>query len=269
MFKSDELIYIQMQKTACTHIAKLLAQLFKGEIIGKHNVATPEQIKSHPYFIGSIRNPWDWYLSLWTFGVSGRGALMYHLTKRNLLPTFKTMLKHPKTGYQPWLNALTKDVKTWRSVYSHSDDITAFRRWIALIHSSNNCNTLGQDNRYQNISQYVGLMTYRYLLLYCYDNQQLTVMNFSQFKQLYQFEQDTCYIDYFVRQEALETTLSHAIEHIRPLTTKEKSFIINAKKANTSIRMLSINEYYDQKSIDLIQNRDRLIIEKFNYSPLE
>jgi len=82
MFKGDELIYIQIQKTGCTHIASLLSMLFNGEIIEKHNTTTPEQIKSTKYILSSIRNPWDWYLSLWTYGVQGNGALMQRLTKK-------------------------------------------------------------------------------------------------------------------------------------------------------------------------------------------
>lgn len=50
MFKCDELIYIQMHKTGCTHIASLLSMLFNGEIIGKHNTATSEQLKSTQFF---------------------------------------------------------------------------------------------------------------------------------------------------------------------------------------------------------------------------
>ena len=73
-----------MQKTGCTHIASLLSRLFDGEQIGKHNAASDNQINSDAYFLSSIRNPWDWYLSLWTFGVQGNGGLMHRLTNKNL-----------------------------------------------------------------------------------------------------------------------------------------------------------------------------------------
>ncbi len=268
MFISDELIYIQMQKTAGSHIAKLLRQLFDGEMIGKHNPATLEQIKSGAYFVGSIRNPWEWYLSLWTFGVGGFGTVMRNLTKRNILPAMKILFKNPKTGYQHCLDAITKDVKTWRGVYTHSDDITAFRRWLVLLHDSNQANHITK-HYHSNIAQQFGWMTYTYLCLYCHADKPLSMMDFSQFAQLCQFEQDTCYIDDFIRQEALEQSLCNIIEKIRPLNAIEKSLIMDAKTTNTSHRALAISDYYDQACIELIQNRDKLIIEKFGYLPPE
>ena len=48
---------------------------------------------------------------------------------------------------------------------------------------------------------------------------------------------------------------------------EEKKLILDAKRSNASLRSLSILDYYDSESIDLIGHRDRLLIDKFNYSP--
>ena len=37
MFIADRLIYVELPKTACTHIGKLLALVVPGEQRGKHN----------------------------------------------------------------------------------------------------------------------------------------------------------------------------------------------------------------------------------------
>jgi hypothetical protein len=76
MFITDKLIYIQMPKTGSTHIALLLSQIFDGKEAEKHIAASKDQINSGVYLLSSIRNPWDWYLSLWTFGVQGNGSLL-------------------------------------------------------------------------------------------------------------------------------------------------------------------------------------------------
>lgn len=268
MFICDELIYIQMQKTGCSHIALLLSKLFEGETIGSHNSASLEQLKSTNYFISSIRNPWDWYLSLWTFGVQGRGGFMHHLTKRELHKSFRSFLKNPKKNYQVFFSELTKNVKIWRSVYDRSDHVESFRKWLRLINERSNSRYISK--RYGNavITSLCGLMTFRYLYLCCCNVKKLKKPGLiSSIDELIQFDSDNCYIDYFIRQEALEDTFCEAIEQVRPLTQKERELIFGLGRTNTSVRMLSIADYYDKESIDLIRSRDRLIIEKFDYSP--
>ena len=51
MFKCDQLIYLQLQKTGCSHIAFLLSKLFDGQIIGKHTPAPQEDIESNTYIL--------------------------------------------------------------------------------------------------------------------------------------------------------------------------------------------------------------------------
>lgn len=268
MFKCDELIYIQMHKTGCSHVASLLSKLFDGQMIGKHNAATPEDIRSTPYFISSIRNPWDWYISLWTFGVQGNGALMHQLTKRMLPKPSVSLLKNPMSSYQTYVREFTKDTETWRSVYDRSDSVESFRRWLRLIHDHTNSRYLGEGYGDTPIAKWCGLMTYRYLYLCCRNAQMLKgAARLSGFDDLVQFDRDNCYINYFIRQEALEATFCEAIAKVRPLTVTERELVLQLPKTNTSKRMLSSADYYDKESIELIRTRDRLLIEKFNYSP--
>lgn len=279
MFISDELIYIQMQKTASNHIVTLLSQLFEGQIIGKHNCASTEQIQTTPYFIASIRNPWDWYLSLWTFGVGGRGTVWERLTQKSLINLPKMLLINPKNGYQYYLNFLKKNTKKWQTVYQKNDDIAAFRQWLAWIHHIDNAYDLNEGYGDSNISHQVGFMTYRYLYLCCGFNplpkqlntkqlntEQLNT-NLADFSVLKNFDKQHCYINDFIPLENLGATLIKVLEKIRPLSDAEKSLIQNSEKTNTSSRPFPVGDYYNNQSIDLIANRDRLLIEKFNYLP--
>ena len=54
MFVSNDIVYIEMQKTGCTHISRLLNELFDGEIFGKHNAASGELLKSNRTFNGTV-----------------------------------------------------------------------------------------------------------------------------------------------------------------------------------------------------------------------
>lgn len=267
MFQCDQLIYIQMQKTGCTHIASILSELFDGEIVGTHNAATQDQLTSNQYFISSIRNPWDWYLSLWTFGVQGKGGLMHRLTKRKLRRGLKSTLKNPIRNYNSLFFELSKDINTWRSVYDRSDNVESFRRWLRLVHDPKNSHFLGEGYGNTAITNLCGFMTYRYLYLCCRSVEKMNDSGFiSDFKDVVQFESDNCYIDFFIKQESLEEDLCEAIQKVRLLTQNERDRILGIGKINTSKRSLLISDYYDKESIELIRSRDSLLIEKFDYS---
>ena len=53
MFIADRLIYVELPKTACTHIGKLLALVVPGEQRGKHNKPSQAEFDRQPVFLGS------------------------------------------------------------------------------------------------------------------------------------------------------------------------------------------------------------------------
>lgn len=257
MFLSDQLIYIQLQKTACTHIASLLMGLLDGECVGLHNAATADQLDSNRLFVSSIRNPWDWYLSLWTFGVQGNGALMRRLTKWN-----------KKKSPAKQLHAYSDDVDLWRDVYDRCDNVASFRTWLRLVHDPLNSSALGEGYGDTAINGLCGFMTYRYLYLCCTNVDELSPPGLiANYAELVQFAQRNCYIDCFIRQESLEDDLCKVVEQIKPLTQEDRQLVYGATKTNTSKRSLSIADYYDEASIELVRQRDRLLVEKFDYAP--
>lgn len=267
MFQCDQLTYIQMQKTGCTHIAALLADLFDGEQVGKHNAATPDQIRRGGYFLSSIRNPWDWYLSLWSFGVQGEGGLRERLTQRRF-PTPGTLAaRHPMRYARRVREELSKDTALWRATYDHAENIQSFRRWLKEIHDPSNSRHLGEGYGDTVLPALCGFMTHRYLRLCCQNSKDLqTPSRLSGHVDLVRFEQDNCYIDFFIRQESLEESLIAGVEKVRALTEEEKRKIYAARKTNTSRRSFSVTDYYDEASTELVAQRDRLIIGKFGYS---
>jgi hypothetical protein len=257
-----------MQKTGCTHIASILDTLFDGQTIGKHNRASEQDIQSEVFFLSSIRNPWEWYLSLWTFGVQGNGGLRNRLTKRSIRKSIKTALKNPARNFMiPFIEPF-RNTKQWESVYDSSDNITSFRSWLKLIHAPNNSTLLGEEYGNTVITQFAGLMTHRYLFLCCKGLDKLkSTTTVENHEGLVSFDQKNCYIDFFVRQEHLEEDLCLGLDKIRKLSDEEKMMVFIKKKTNTSKRALTISDYYDQSSIDLIRGREKLIIEKFGYTP--
>lgn len=268
MFVCQQLIYIQMQKTGCSHIASMLARIFNGEQIGKHNAASDDLLRTNPYVISSIRNPWDWYLSLWTFGVQDNGKLMHNLTRRNFPAAFQSILQNPLKNHSALLQEMRKDIDVWRAVYDRSDNVASFRTWLKLMHDPSNSYALGEGYGQSAVAGLCGFMTYRYLYLCCRHADKLgDVSLFTNYAALEHFDAKNCYIDFFIRQESLEAQLCEAIEKVHTLSAEQKTMIYSAAKTNTSKKSLSISDYYDVESIELIRRREFLLIEKFGYQP--
>lgn len=269
MFINDKLIYIQLQKTGGTHIAKLLSKIFDGEQVGSHNAASINQINSDKYFVSSIRNPWDWYLSLWTYGVQGKGGVMSRLTKKNRRIELMQKLESPMTkteNVQKKLDKVTRNVKLWCHLYKDNSNAESFRKWLEFIHDPNNAELIGEGYGDSNIARQCGFMSYRYLKLCCTEFNSSNYSNpTSNHLDLVNFERKNCYIDFFIRQESLEEDLCKVIDKIKTITKREKDLIWNAKKTNTSKRPYSLSYYYDKDSINLVYSRDKLLINKFGY----
>jgi hypothetical protein len=267
MFITEKFIYIQLQKTGCTHIADLLSQLFEGEQMGSHNAVIKNQNNS--IYISSIRNPWDWYLSLWAYGVQGKGGVMSRLTKRNRRKALKQALDESSSKNnttQERLNKVTLNVSKWLELYEDNSNVASFRKWLKLIHDPKNAGLIGEGYGDKGIAKHCGFMTYRYMKLCCSEFTHLKRCDaVSSYVDLVKFDKKNCYIDYFIRQESLEADLCEVIESVRPINQAERQLIWGAKKTNTSVRPLSISEYYNKESIDLVNRRERLLIEKFGY----
>lgn len=270
MFVSEELAYIQLQKTACSHIAALLQQLFDGEKIGKHNPAPPELIDSDRLFISSMRNPWDWYLSLWTYGVLNRGGLRERLTRRAPHRLRKLNNRGTKRLLPALYHELHKQPQRWLEVYDSAESVGSFRRWMRMLHDPVNRYDLGELYGDSMVGQQWGLMSYRYLSLCCREPQQLhSDASLQHYEGLVEYDKRNCYIDTFIHQENLEESFCQAVEKVRPLSEEERAMVYSGKKTNTSKRALTLSEYYDDETVELVRRRDSLLVEKFGYSPTQ
>src|SRR6476660_77321 len=174
MFINEKLVYLAFLKTGCTHILKLLTSIpdLNGNIIGKHNSIydipprelgnLSEKIKS-----GNIRNPWDWYVSLWAFGCMKRGGLFTHTARKNIL----RKLKHPKTFLSP--------TRQWQKVYSDVKNPELFKQWLEMLL----CTRRKDVAYFGDTANIIGYMSYKYLELYTY-NFKKTIKTIRDFKQL-------------------------------------------------------------------------------------
>lgn len=279
MFKNDKLTFIELHKTGGTHIINLINQVVGGTQIGKHNRITSAE--SDLFKIGSIRNPWDWYVSLWAYGCSDRGSVKSCVTEGVNISYYNRQL--PKEMGKNWLslpelskqvfNDLIKPKQEWVDCYKNYESPKLFRAWLKMILSQKRKYDVKEGYGFSSLSQHSGLMTYRMFKLFTDLDLKLYDRSNKDLDQsaLIETWHNHKITNKVIRNEFLEDDLISALKEAGySLSDGSKEIIIDGrnKKINTSKR-LAIGHYYDVETAELVARYESTIIELFQYSPPE
>jgi len=275
LFETDRLLYIDLHKTGCSHIRRVLDETVGGRRIGKHN--RPDAWPSDRVIVGSIRNPWDWYVSLWAFGCKGSGAVFGRTTRRftpwyygnGLLSEMYVPGWRPGPVARTLWHDLSKPVGAWRDAYRDPEDADRFRRWLRLVFSYDRRFDLGEGYGFSGLSAYAGLLTYRDGKLFFDDVSPL----FGRAcpagpAELRRFDREHNVLQAVVRTESLEVDLVAALEtagYEVPEDVRARILGGAGGKTNTS-KHRAPSEYYDDETTELVRKREQLIVEKYGYT---
>ena len=263
MLVSKKLVFLELQKTGSTHIKQLLKKTVGGVNDGKHNQATPELRESGKAFIGSIREPWGWYLSLFTYGCQKKGGVFLRTTN----PARWKQLRKAGTinGADAFAEYSPKFMR--EQVYADPDNAENFRKWLKLVLTEGPHRALIEDGFAESpISAIGGLMTFRYFLLFVDGGVQVPE-SVNTLKKLQAHEKKHLFVKHIIRNERLAEDLIHVIEACgETLTPDQQSQIRDAPRTNTSVRKFGKDHYYDDETIALVGEREKFIIEKFGYA---
>lgn len=266
MFVSDRLVFLELHKTGCSHIRNILSVALDGRIVSKHNQATAELFTDGRVFVGSVRNPWDWYVSLWGFGCDGKGALRNTVTTANRLRG----LGWRSDPLQAMATLLTRsdNSRAWRATYRDANDPAAFRDWLHMMHDEAHSRDIGEGYGHGPLSKVAGLMTFRYLRLFSTRaGEERRLNRLSSQSAIETWDAERTFVDAFIRTEALEAdTLRILDDHGLSPSDENRAAILAIPKTNTSSRRRVYETYYDPATAALVAEREKLIIDRFGYS---
>lgn len=272
MLIAKDFVYLELQKTGCTHIRSVLKDLVGGEVVGKHNRANATLFDAGKTFLGSIRDPWEWYISLWAYGCDRKGEIFKQVTRPKVALTKLNLkaLEWKRDPYNTLLVLLADSVRNpdqWQKTYRDVNDAGAFREWLRMIHDPACIRGIKGYGSWS-MNQFVGLLTFRYLKLYCTRVENPSAVNVSTLAQLQDYERQHCFVDCFIRNEDLEASLFQFLELSgNVLSTVDRERVVSRPRTNRSSREKQAEFYYDQASEHLVAARDQLIIDKFGYVP--
>ena len=258
MLIGERIIYIELHKTGCTYTRNVLTNLPSTPFIsnGKHNTieSVPQDLIGdieNKIIVGNIRNPWDWYVSLWAFGCLQKGGLYKRMTQKPSLFSKKGLKQNLRNP-----SSIFHNTKVWHEVYADANNPELFQKWLHIL--------LEKKSPQGRLHEHLGVLTQRYLKLYTY-NFRNELLKLSDYNDLKNFA-DTSFIQVFIKNEHIEEDLlKHADQLHLNKEELQSTFTKLDSRINTSERN-SYESYYNDYSIDLIQKKEKLIIETFNYS---
>tara|TARA_Y100000590_G_C15669310_1_gene995693 strand:+ start:90 stop:905 length:816 start_codon:yes stop_codon:yes gene_type:complete len=266
MFLSKDFCYLELHRSASAHISKLLEKYFpKGKRIGIHDRADKDTYNSKIFFLGSIRNPWDWYVSMWAKACEKRGEL-YEWTALKKFRFHRLGLK-TKPFLSPYIffNQFVKPFKKWNEVYVDPKNLDNFRSWLKLI-LKDRIHDDGSGFGLSSIHNFSGQLTYRYLCLFSKRTEDLFNNSISNFDDMKRFDENYNVLNYVIKLENLENDFINFLTKLNmKVDPSEEKLISNLSRTNKSSRINNFIEYYDQESIDIVYQKERLIIDKYNY----
>lgn len=278
MLICDKLVFIELQKTGSTHIKQLLRDLVGGINDGKHNTPDDRLLHCGKPFIGSVRNPWLWYLSLWSYGCQGKGELYQRLTneKRWKRLRDKIAAKHKHSAHvddgedeEDGARRLPAnwDFERAKYWYADPDNADAFREWMqAVLGRRVMRHMLMAGYGSSPLGKAGGLMTYRYFGLFVEGGEDVGPTQ-NTLLALKLMDRSKCIVSHFIRNESLADDFIEVVGScgVR-LTDAQREQVLSARKVNTSTRPHGPGYYYDEATIKLVARREKFIIEKFGYS---
>jgi len=263
---ADKLIYLQLQKTGGAHISKLLQEILGANArFGQHD-RLPDNIPvKDRMVIGSVRSPWDWYVSLWAYGCAGKGGLYDCLTSP--LRIRGHGFRHfPLFALKSLAHEFHRSARDWIYLYRSSEDAESFRTWLYYIHDRNNRYHLGEGYARSPISQYAGLLTYRYVCLYANNVEVIYSKAVKSPERLKILIDHELVLNFTIRNERLEDDLVIALKKCGvEIGSSRAECIYSSRRTNVTQRQRDLGFYYDTDTSKLVRDRDQFIISKYGY----
>ena len=255
MIEYEKFIYLDVYKTGSTYVVSLLDRLMASKPVRsfRHAPLTrgrPFFWKQGKYAFATVRNPWDWYVSMWAYSIEQPNVLFFRDVRAVLGEEGSKALfdpEKPKESFALWLKSL-----------SDPDFLRKVMRGHPYSRSS--------------LNSFLGFYSYRFI--------RVTTPHPSLFlHRWYMWNMDraiahqkhAAIYDRVFKSETLTKDFSQFVLDNRDrLGFKPNAAQILERQAatpkNTSHRTLnSYRDYYTDELRDLVASRDRLLIELFGY----
>jgi hypothetical protein len=266
MIVTPAIAFLHFQKTGGNHVVKVLDRHFPTEQRGKHN-GLPDDV-DRPHVWMGIRNPWDWYVSLWAYGCGPKSNLG---TMLKMAPKDSAAALVRRHGQRPaeWpvmarhiAAAMSKDAGFWRDCYADSHDPLRFRRWLLALLGPLSAES-GEDYSATRIHRFAGVMTARYLRVTSREGVWAKSRGrIADMADVAAYLDRHSVVTRFIRQESLDADVHAGLVEV----IGEDAIVATGDLARTNTSDHAGRDfYYDAATRDLVAARDTVIIARHGY----
>ncbi|MGV3550375.1 hypothetical protein [Rhizobium sp.] len=255
MIEYEKFIYLDVYKTGSTHISFLLKKIVEGKPVRQNRhapltKARPFTWKGGKLVFATVRNPWDWYVSMWAYGHTVENPLYEHI----------------KQGFgQEKLNEL----------YEMDNPTVAFPKWLRAMHDPEFLGRALKGHRLPSsgLMPFMGFYTYRFMRVTMpYPELFLRRPFINSMDGAIAAHRKWKMYDVLMRSETLDQEFADFVrQHGTALGFVDRAASIvdkhSEKHKNVSKRTLqTYRDYYTDELRDLVATRDRFFIDLFGYT---
>ena len=265
MIFGKKYVFLELGRTGSTYARYILVQIPNSYGVGKKhnnynslNISKKKEFEQK-YKIGTIRNPFEFYVSLFVFCCEKRGGLYDRITKKpdifsyyNYSDIFKTIYLHFK--YK----------KKWLRVLDNRNSNENFKHFIKLLFDINP-EAMGNHYGLSKLNNSIGLLTFNYLKLYSknFINESKTLKSY---KEIVEYDKKNNFMDCVFRNESLaQDILDNYKFYADSEDTIKKAILNRPKRSKTSTVKKPFHLFYDDELKEIIFKKDQFIFEKYGY----
>jgi len=264
MIKNKDFIYLDLEKTACSHIRKLILKYFEdAQDTNKHKVLCSKDDIKNKTIIGSVRHPYDWYVSHYLYGFHKGGAIRHsfkrkfknHIINMSLLDLYKIGFPPLKKFYK---NESKDEFKKWLfSIMSNKSKYFFnkynYQKKESYFHSN--------SFRYHQIpNQKIGLFTHHFLNMYFIN---YSTLHPNDFCKVNEYSVSGLLPEHFIKVENLESDFYKVFSMFNTSLNIED---LKKQKKTNALSNYKISDYLDEECKTLIRQKDNYIFELFDYN---
>lgn len=283
MLVNDRMIVLRLRKCATTQVAATV-KLVVGGTFRKSLELSGDRPTSHGRLdiptdgrrvLGTVRDPWSWYVSLWAYGCMGRGGLRQRVTttrsRRGALGSlWRRLAGRGRTGPAQPADGPPTDPRGWVELYADVDDPGRFRAWLGRVLDPAEAGLVEPGYGAGALAEVVGLLSWRYLALFSrHADPLLNPGELTSIDDVIAFDTGQNVCDDLVRTDRITAEMPAILARAGyDLDADQRARLAeltdDAARRNTSSHR-SWADYYDDAALDLVQARDQLVIARHGY----
>ena len=227
-------VYLDVEKTGSSFISKFLQENMNCQRVAlvKHGRIGSDFRNGSFYFI-SVRNPLSQYLSLYSYGCEGKGAIYESLKKSGHTQLYQR-------------------------------DRESFQQWLRFVLSAKNARHLGAD--YLSVdTELMGLQTFRFLAL-SFQNPLAKLKPVHHYANLCELYEHKKIHSHVVRNESLRADLENLVgTQLSSFVDEEsaKRYLEKSPPINRSPKLSFDIESIDEETMSLLRRKERFLLERF------